>query len=131
MGIIRCRRVRLMIQASDRESTIAPSKPSLRQLSRSVSFPAFGSLASTKTHSPKPATSSTPTQRESITFTIQLTSYIQILLHVLPYLTPLTQTTVTPLDPIASAPQLSCSTPCKRLYRYTTPHHPRSVKVDR
>lgn len=76
MGIIRCRRVRLMIQASDRESTIAPSKPSLRQLSRSVSFPAFGSLASTKTHSPKPATSSTPAQRQSITFTIQLTSYI-------------------------------------------------------
>jgi hypothetical protein len=65
-----------MIQASDRESTIAPSKPSLRQLSRSVSFPAFGSLASTKTHSPKPATSSTPAQRQSITFTIQLTSYI-------------------------------------------------------
>jgi hypothetical protein len=130
----------LMIWASDREH-LAPLRLSTTKDDSSVSFPAFGSLASTKTHqgtlvNPNPATSSIHTGPTRIRHFhtkhhFQLTSYIQLLLHVLPYSLPLTQTAVTPLDPIASAPKLSCSTRCKTGDGDTTPQHPRSVTIDR
>jgi hypothetical protein len=126
MGIIRCRRVRLIVRASDRSISLLYDDSSLK----SVSFPAFGSLASTKTHlpiepshfiHPHPPNANPSLSSQKILLSPHISHTATTACATIHFTTHPNRRHAS--RPIASAPQLSCSMRRKRGDGYNTPRH--------